>query len=154
MILNIVILLRNKEGHTIVVEKYWLKQNKYYIFIFCNWYLAAPQPTLNHSQGDSLTDRVLITAFWLFRSEVHREPPNEVGFLSSAKRRVGFEQGTFQFQSQRLIPLPGHSWLLHAKLMNAIFYKNQTTYYKRNIYLRPFYQTTSLNLSFWWSFCH
>ena len=113
---------------------------------FLSWYFAAPRPTLGHSQGDSLTDPVLITAFWLFRSEFHREPPNEVGLISPTKRLVGFERGTFQFQSWRLIPLPGHSSLLHAKLMNVIFYKNQTNYYKKNICLRPFCQTISLNL--------
>ena len=31
------------------------------IWLFC--YLAAPRPTLGHSQGDSLTNPKLITAF-------------------------------------------------------------------------------------------
>ena len=31
---------------------------------FCNCYLAAPQPTLGHSQGNSLTNPMLITAFY------------------------------------------------------------------------------------------
>ena len=29
----------------------------------CNCYLAAPRPTLGHSQGDSLTNPMLITVF-------------------------------------------------------------------------------------------
>ena len=33
---------------------------------FFNCYLAAPLPTLGHSQGDSLTNPMLITAFELF----------------------------------------------------------------------------------------
>ena len=31
---------------------------------FFNCYLAVPQPTSGHSQGDSLTNSMLITAFW------------------------------------------------------------------------------------------
>ena len=33
------------------------------IFYFFNCYLAVPRPTLDHSQGDSLTNPMLITAF-------------------------------------------------------------------------------------------
>ena len=35
------------------------------IIIFFNCYLAAPWPTLGHSQRDSLTNPMLITAFYL-----------------------------------------------------------------------------------------
>ena len=65
--------------------------------IFFNCYLAVPQPTLDHSQGDSLTNPMLITAFVHIRPEGHREPRNEVGSLSPAKRLAGFEPGTFRF---------------------------------------------------------
>ena len=65
-------------------------------FFFFNCYLADPQPTLGHSQGDSLTNPMLIAAFYLIRPEGHREPRNEVGSLSPAERLAGFESGTFQ----------------------------------------------------------
>ena len=34
-----------------------------FFFFFFNCYLADPRPTLGHSQGDSLTNPMLITAF-------------------------------------------------------------------------------------------
>ena len=49
---------------------------------FFNCYLAAPQPTLGHSQGDSLPNPMLITAFYLFWPEGYREPRYKVGSLS------------------------------------------------------------------------
>ena len=77
--------------------------------IFFNCYLAAPRPTLGHYRGDSLTHPMLITAFFLhFRPEGHREPRNEVGYLSLAERLVGgLNRETFRFLLQRLNPL-GH----------------------------------------------
>ena len=65
--------------------------------IFSNRYLAAPQPTLDHSQGDSLTNPMLITMFYLLQPKGHWEPHIEVGSLSPAKHLVGFEPGTFRF---------------------------------------------------------
>ena len=62
---------------------------------FFNCYLAAARPILGHSQGDSLTNPMLITAFYLCQPEDHREPRNKVGSLSPAKRLAGFEPGTF-----------------------------------------------------------
>ena len=56
--------------------------------------MAVPRPTLGHSQGDSLTNPMLITAFVHIRPEGHREPRSEVGSLSPAERLVGFELGT------------------------------------------------------------
>ena len=50
-------------------------------FIFFNCYLAAPRPTLGHSQGDSLTNPMLITAY-LCQPESHQTPHNELGSLS------------------------------------------------------------------------
>ena len=56
----------------------------YYYFFNC--YLAVPWPILGHSQGDSLTNLTLITAFVQVRPEGHQEPRNEVGSLSPAER--------------------------------------------------------------------
>ena len=42
--------------------------------LFFNYYLAAPRPTLGHSQGYRLTNSMLITAFQLFQPKVHQEP--------------------------------------------------------------------------------
>ena len=78
---------------------------------FFNCYLAVPRPTLGYSQGDSLTNLMLITAFVHVRPEGHREPRSEVGSLSPAERPAGFAPGTFQFWLQHLKPL-GHSPLL------------------------------------------
>ena len=75
---------------------------------FFNCYLAVPRPTLGHSQGDSLTNPMLITAFLHVRPEGHWEPRNEVGSLSPAECLVGFEPGTFRFLLQHL-NLLGHS---------------------------------------------
>ena len=66
-------------------------------YIFFNCYLAGPRPTLSHSQGDSLTNPMLITAFYLLRPEGHWEPCSEVGSLSPAECLLGFEPGTFRF---------------------------------------------------------
>ena len=77
-------------------------------FFFFSCYLAAPRPTLGHSQGDSLTNLVLITAFAHIQPEGHREPRNKVGSLSLAEHLAGFEPGTFRFLLQCLNPL-GHS---------------------------------------------
>ena len=65
--------------------------------IFFSCYLAVPRPTLGHSQGDSLTNLILITAFVHVRPEGHWEPGNKVGSLSSDKYLAGFELGTFEF---------------------------------------------------------
>ena len=47
----------------------------FFAFLF-NCYLAAARPTLGHSQGDSFTNPMLITAFVHIRPEDHREPCN------------------------------------------------------------------------------
>ena len=67
-----------------------------YTFFF-NCYLAVPRPTLGHSQGGSLTNPMLITAFVQVRPKSHWEPHNEVGSLTPAKCLAGFEPGTFRF---------------------------------------------------------
>ena len=54
---------------------------------FFNCYLAAPLPTLGHSQGDSLTNLMLITAFVHIQPKGHQEPRNEVGSLTQAERQ-------------------------------------------------------------------
>ena len=65
----------------------------FFFFFFFNCYLAVPRPTLGHSQGDSLTNPMLITAFVHIRPEGPQEPRNEVGSLSPAERLAGFEPG-------------------------------------------------------------
>ena len=66
-------------------------------YIFFNCYLAVSRPTLGHSQGDSLTNPMLITAFVQVRPAGHRELRNEVGSLSPAGCLAGFEPETFRF---------------------------------------------------------
>ena len=90
-----------KEGLFLVV---W--ENEQFFFFF-NFYLAVPRPTLDDSQGDSITNLMLIAVFLHVRPECHREPRNEVGSLSPVELPAGFELGTFQFWFQRLNPL-GH----------------------------------------------
>ena len=67
------------------------------IFNFFNCCLATSRPTLGHSQGDSLINLMLITAFYLYQPKGHQEPGNKVGSLSPAECLAGFEPGTFQF---------------------------------------------------------
>ena len=52
--------------------------------------------TLGHSQGESLTNPILITAFVQFQSEGQRKACNEVASLSPAECLVGFESGTLR----------------------------------------------------------
>ena len=68
-----------------------------FFVVFFNCYLAALRPTMDHSQGDSLTNPMLITAFELFWPECYREPHNKVGHLSPGKCLMSFEPGTFRF---------------------------------------------------------
>ena len=56
--------------------------------------LVSPGLTLGHSQGNSLTNPMLVTAFQLFSPEGHRKPRSGVGSLSPVERLVGCEQGT------------------------------------------------------------
>ena len=58
-------------------------------FFMC--YLAVLRPTLSHSQGDSLTNLMLITAFVEVWTEGHREPHNEVGSLCPAEHLASFD---------------------------------------------------------------
>ena len=41
--------------------------------------------SLGHSQVDSLTNPMLIAAFWRYRTESHWEPRNKVGSISPFK---------------------------------------------------------------------
>ena len=89
--------------------KRWLIYNSLHIYIYIfNCYLSAPRPTLDHYQGGSLTHPILIVCILHIRPEGYWEPRNEVGSLSSVKRLVGFEAGTFRFWSECLNQL-GHS---------------------------------------------
>ena len=60
------------------------------MMIFFNCYLAGQWPTLDHSQGDILTNPILITAHELLQAEGHRKPRNEVWSLSPVEHLVGF----------------------------------------------------------------
>ena len=44
-----------------------IKTTSFFFFFFFNCYVAGPQQTLGHSQGDCLTNLILITAFYLCR---------------------------------------------------------------------------------------
>ena len=88
---------------------------------FFNCYLAAPWPTLGHSWRDSLTNPMLITAFFVhIQPTGHQEHCNKVGSLSPAKRIVGFELGTFQFIMQHLNSL-GHSPIILFLPLSAAY---------------------------------
>ena len=106
-VLNLFSIILFKSIYQYVISQNW---TLFKIIIFFNCYLAAPRPTLGRCQGDSLTNPMLIIAFYLFRPEGHREPRNEVGSLSPAEHLVGFEPGTLILitTSQRLNSL-GHS---------------------------------------------
>ena len=77
-----------------LIRKY---KNRYFkektITFFFNCYLAVPRPHLGHSEGDSLTNPMLITAFVQVRPEGHREPRNEVGSLKPSRAPGGFWTG-------------------------------------------------------------
>ena len=107
----------------------YLKRSAYVFLFFFNCYLTVPRSTFGHSQGDSLTNRMLITAFAHIQPEGHLEPRNEVGSLSPAERLAGFEPGTFRFLLQRLNPL-GHSPQVHVFSQFYItIHCNYTRYY-------------------------
>ena len=92
--------------------------------------MAVPRPTLGHSQADSLTNPMLITAFVQVRPEGHREPRNEVGCLCPAKRRVCFEPGAFRFWPQHLNTL-GHCPQIGVRSLykiNICFFVLQVTF--------------------------
>ena len=67
---------------------------------FFNCYFAAPRSPLGHSQGDSLTNPMIITAFAQFQPEGHWEPCNVVGSLSPTKHLMGFNQKPSNSYSQ------------------------------------------------------
>ena len=66
-------------------------KNEVDFLLFFKCYLAVPRPTLGYSQGDSLTNLMLITAFVQVRPKGHREPHNEVGSLSLAECLADFD---------------------------------------------------------------
>ena len=72
-------------------------KNHWILSAFFNCYLAAPQPTLGHYQGGSLTHPMLITCILHIWPEGQRESHSEVGSLSPSEHLVGFEPGTLRF---------------------------------------------------------
>ena len=49
-----------------------MSPDTFFFFFFFNCYLADPRPTSGHSRGDSLTNPMLIAAFYPIRPEGHR----------------------------------------------------------------------------------
>ena len=86
--------------------------------VFFNCYLTVRWPSFGHSQGDSLTNPMLITAFVQVWPKGHREPRNEVGSLSSTDRLLGVWTGNLPILigtpwptrplSQRVFPNSSH----------------------------------------------
>ena len=72
-------------------------KNHWILSAFFNCYLAAPQPTLGHYQGGSLTHPMLITCILHIWPEGQQESHSEVGSLSPSEHLVGFEPGTLRF---------------------------------------------------------
>ena len=61
-------------------------------------YLAAPQPTLGHSWGDSLTPPLLISVFFvIFDLKVTGSVVMRLTFQARLGHLVGFKPGTLQF---------------------------------------------------------
>ena len=58
-------------------------------FFFFNCYLAVPRPTMDHSQEDSLTNLMLITAFVQVWPKGRWKSHNEVGSLIPANNFFG-----------------------------------------------------------------
>ena len=69
-------------------------------------FLPAPQATLVHSVENSLTNPMLMIAF--FNAMVDQEPDNEVWSLRTGKHPVEFEPANFLFQFKRLPPLQNY----------------------------------------------
>ena len=53
-----------------------------FFFFFFKCYLAVPWPNFGHSQGDCLTNSMLITAFVQVQPKGYWEPHNKVGPLA------------------------------------------------------------------------
>ena len=87
-------LARSTQNNKFAIYLLYLKENgknEADFFPFFKCYLSVPQPTLAHSQGESLTKSMLITAFVQVWPRGHREPHNEVGSLSLVEHLAGFD---------------------------------------------------------------
>ena len=116
-------------------------------FLSTSW--LPPLLPLGHCQEGSLTNPMLITAFYLFRPEGYRERRNKVGSLSLVKHLVGFEPGTlimlvilseFRRINWLLLPLKSYDFLMISDLRprasiscswtHKYFNMSQLTYFK------------------------
>ena len=70
---------------------WWFEKNS---FFTC--YLAAPEPTLRHCQGQSLSFSMLITDLWHSWPVRCQEHCNEAGCLSVPEHPLGFKKGSFR----------------------------------------------------------
>ena len=68
-------------------------------------HLAVLRPTLDHWQGGSFTQPMLIRTLFQVWPEDHLEPRNEIGSQTLTSALVGFEPETFRFWVSRAIPL-------------------------------------------------
>ena len=88
-------LAQSTQSKKFAIYLQYLKENGKnevdFLLLFCKCYLAAPRPTLGHSQEDNLTNLMLITAFVQVPPKGHREPHNEVAYLSLAECLEGFD---------------------------------------------------------------
>ena len=128
----------------------------YFFYVF----LAAPRPALGHYRGSSLIHPMLITCTLHIRREGYREPRNEVGSLSLTERLVGFEQGAFQFWSQRFNRLDQSPQMKERRSANDIFYTRVASFglffifHWTHLFIdwkNPFYLHHLVDLySIWW----
>ena len=75
-------------------------ETSYTIFLFAVDCLIANLRQLSREQPHSPDVKLSVTIS--FRSKGHRQPRNEVGYLSPAEHLVGFELGTLQFNLNAL----------------------------------------------------
>ena len=74
-----------------------LKQNAKFAKLFFISHLAVLRPTLDHWQGGSFTQPMLIRTLFQVWPEDHWEPRNETGSQTLTSALVGFEPETFRF---------------------------------------------------------
>ena len=91
-------LAQSTQNKKFAIYLQYLKQNgknEVDFLLFFKCYLAVPRPTLGHSQGGSLTNSMLITAFVHVPSKDHRGSHNKVGSLSLAEHLADFDWEPF-----------------------------------------------------------
>ena len=128
----------NQRGQARLAKMHLLTADFYLTLqFFFNCFLAAPQQTLGHYQGSSLTHTMLITAFLHIRLEGHPEPRNEVGSLSPVEHLVGFEPGTHQ----TTLTFKLQNFTLHSfqKFLHLLVKKDVSSFRHYISFLHTFY---------------